>query len=351
MPLRSLREYFRSHPPARERIATLEKEIQARGYNAAQALKPLGVRAIFLAEQAEVLDRHGMFDRAIARYQEALKADREYWMAWEGLAKAKWRSGDADGAANAAMEALGRKSDMPRLWELLAKSLAASDRNTAAEQFRARYRTMSAKLTEPVRKQIEMESAGLEFFAGRPQAMEIYQKTLASGLDSSIMGIEFAQRRRVAWWMWRAGKAQEALKELEAARQQYPQGTGVGTEMAWALSDMGRQADALERMEGSMATGGVVVTPQGVSSNLYRPATGDGESEALAAVISWRTGQRNEAKLDFQRAAEADPVWMVSKWVANNYSAEATAVIAKLQAEEMARRKKEEAKKTAAGKR
>jgi len=125
----------------------------------------------------------------------------------------------------------------------------------------------------------------------------------------------------------------------------------VGTEMAWALSDIGRQADALERMEGSMSTSGVVVTPQGVASNLYQPAIGDGESEALSAVITWRTGQRSEANLAFRRAAEADPVWMVSKWVANNYSADAAAVIAKLQAEEMARRKKEEAKRTAAGKR
>jgi tetratricopeptide (TPR) repeat protein len=131
--------------------------------------------------------------------------------------------------------------------------------------------------------------------------------------------------------MWRSGKAQEALKELEAARQGYPQGTGVGTEMAWALSDMGRQADALDRMEGSMSN--------------------NGESEALASVISWRTGERDEAKSSFQEAAEADPVWMVAKWVTNNYTAEATAVIAKLQAEEMARRKKEEAKRTAAGKR
>jgi predicted Zn-dependent protease len=348
MAIRSLREYFRSHPPARERIATLEKEIRARGYNTAQALKPLGVRAIFLTEQAGVLDRHGMFDRAIARYQEALKSEPGNWKTWEGLAKAKWRSGDAVGAAQATTEALGRSPDVPRLWKLLAEALAASDRDSAPDHFKKQYRELLAKLMDPVQRQIESESLGLEFFTGRPQAMELHQKTLASGMAPFF---ESEHRRRVAWWMWRAGKPQEALKELEAARQEYPQGTGVGTEMAWALSDMGRQADAQERMEGSMSIGGVVVTPQGVSSNLYRPATGDGESEALSAVISWRTGQRNEAKLAFQRAAEADPVWMVAKWVANNYSAEATAVIAKLKAEEMARRKKEEAKRTAAIKR
>jgi predicted Zn-dependent protease len=350
MPLRSLREYFRSHPPARERIATLEKEIQARGYNAAQALKPLGVRAIFLAEQAKVLDQHGMFDRAIARYEAALKADREYWVAWEGLAQAMWRGGDAVGAAQATTEALRRRPDVPRLWKLLAETLAASDRDTAPDHFKKQYRELLAKLTEPVQTQIESESIGLEFFARMDVAMGHYQKSLAV-VRPPMYGSE--HRRRVAWWMWRAGNAQEALKELEAARQEYPQGTGVGTEMAWALSDLGRQADALARMEGSVAMGGVVLDPQGVPSNmyLYRTATGDGESEALSAVITWRTGRRNEANLAFRKAVAADPVWMVSKWVSNHYSADAAAVIAKLQAEEMARRKKEEAKRTAAGKR
>jgi predicted Zn-dependent protease len=328
MPLRSLREYFRSHPPARERIATLEKEIQSRGYNAAQALKPLAVRAIFLAEQANVLDQHGMFDRAIARYEAALKADREYWVAWEGLAKAKWRSGDATGAAQATTEALGRRPDVPRLWKLLAETLAASGRESAPDAFRRQFRNLSAKLMGPVQRQFEIESMGLEFFSGRAQAMEVYRKSLAAGLAPFL---ESEYRRRVAWWMWRAGKAQETLQELEAARQEYPQGTGVGTEMAWALTDLGRQADALARMEGSMSI--------------------NGESEALSAVIAWRTGQQDAAKSAFRRAAEADPVWMVAKWVANNHSAEATAVIAKLQAEEMARRKKEEAKRTAASKR
>ncbi len=328
MPLRSLREYFRSHPPARERIATLEKEIQARGYNTAQAQKPLAVRAIFLAEQAGEWDRRGLFERAIARYQEALKADREYWMAWEGLAKARWRNGDADGATKATKEALARRPDVPRLWKLLAESLAAADRDTAPAQFKQQHRELSAKLTDPVHRQFESDSMGLEFFAGMDFAMGLYQKSFA-GYRAPVHQAE--HRRRVAWWMWRAGKAQEALKELEAARQEYPQGIGLGAEMAWALSDIGRQADALGKMEGSM------------SSN--------GESEALAAVIAWRTGQHDDAKSGFRRAAEADPVWMVAKWVANNHSAEATAVLAKLQAEEMARRKKEEAKRTAAGKR
>ena len=40
-------------------------------------------------------------------------------------------------------------------------------------------------------------------------------------------------------------------------------------------------------------------------------------------------------------AAAAAPVWMVARWVQNNYSASTTAVIKQLQTEEIARRKKE----------
>jgi predicted Zn-dependent protease len=350
MPLRSLREYFRSHPPARERIATLEKEIQARGYNAAQAQRPLRVRAIFLVEQAEGLDKRGMFERAIARYQDALKAEPDNWEAWEGMAEAKWRSGDSAGAAKAATEALKRKPQIPQLWKLLAEALAASDRAGAGDQFRKLHREWSALLSEPVQSQFESESIGLEFFAGRAQAMDFYLKSLWRGLAPMY---ESEHRRRVAWWMWRAGKAQEALKELEAAKQEYPQAAKVNREMAWVLSDMGRQADALDSLAGSYGvqmTAAVVVTPDGATRI---PAYGsqNGDNEAIAAVIQWRTDGKDAAKKLFQSAAEADPVWMVAKWVANNYSAEATAVILKLQGEELSRRRKEEAKRTPAGNR
>ncbi len=337
MPLRTLGEYFRSHPPARERIATLEKEIRAHGYNAAQAQKPLGVRAIFLAEQATVLDEHGMFERAIARYREALKSEPENRKAWEGLAEATWRSGDAADTVKAVTEALGRIPDTPGIWKLLAEALAASDRARAVERFRKQYVEMYAKLTNPVQRQIRSERIGLEILAGRPQEMEIYQETPAGDLAPII---ESRHRRRVAWWMYHAGKLQEALKELDAAKQRYPQESAIDLEKAWVLSDMGRQADALDainRMYSSGTTGTVIVMPDD-----YQRRPGEigqrGESEALPAVIQWRTDRKDAAKKFFQHAAEADPVWMVPKWVQNNYSADAAAVIVKLQAEELARR-------------
>ncbi len=41
VPLQSLREYFRSHPPPHERLAVLEKQIAARGWDSTQPQRPI----------------------------------------------------------------------------------------------------------------------------------------------------------------------------------------------------------------------------------------------------------------------------------------------------------------------
>lgn len=45
IPLQSLREYFRSHPPPHDRIAELEKEIKSRGWDPEQTQSPLALPA------------------------------------------------------------------------------------------------------------------------------------------------------------------------------------------------------------------------------------------------------------------------------------------------------------------
>jgi len=334
MPLRSLREYFRSHPPARERIATLEKEIRARGYNAAQALKPLGVRAIFLTEQAKVLDQHGMFDRAIARYQDALKADHDYWPAWEGLANSTWRAGNASGTIEPSMNGLKVKWESYTLWELLADALGAEYQETGAERFSEFFESLRERMTPQLQRNANVKLCGLKIIGAgkRAEGMKEFRAVVAFGLGLSPREEAFL-RRKMGLQMYRRGMLREAFEELEAARQLFPQERGVDLTQVWVLTDLGRQADALA-----------------ILNQITNPVAPD-ELHAVRALIDWRTDRKDEAKGEFRQAAEQDPVWMVPKWVANNCSADAAAVIAKLQAEEMARRKKVEAIRTAAGKR
>lgn len=320
VPLQALREYFRSHPPESERIAALEAEIAAHRWNANQPRRPLMVRAVFIAETAHELDRRGDFKGSIARYQEALKLDPDYLPAWEGLARVNWRSGNAEATVTATTEALRRDPERP-IWRLLAPALVVSDRHNAPERFRKLYQDLYLKERSKRSVWVEVQLAGLEYLNGRSGALDSYRKLLESGLQANV---EAEVRQRMAWWMYRAVKPQDAEKELNAARQRFPQEPGIHLALAWVLSDLGRQADAQEAFR-----------------RLQRDWSSS-EPMALDAVLLWRTDQRDAAKTAFQRAAENDPVWIEPHWAVNNYSPGAAKDLGELRLAELARRKQAE---------
>lgn len=203
---------------------------------------------------------------------------------------------------------------------LFARGLAAAEPGNAVARFRSIEEPLHTSASE-AGLTAQMELAGLRLAADQRGALDDYQRLIAS--TSPPPEKQAALRREMAWWMYRAGKLDLAEKELEAARQEFPQAGETYIALAWIQSDRGRQADALA---------------------LYsrgRPQNGQAGIDALAAVIDWRTGLPDRAKADFQRAAAVDPVWMGLRWVKNNYSASAAAVIEQLQAAEAARRLKE----------
>lgn len=325
VPIASLREYFRTHPPAQDRIQTMEKQIQARGWNAAQLTKPMPVRAIFLTEMADGLDRRGLYDRAIARYQQAVQLDPNYLPAHKGLAEAAWRKGDAGAAAAAAQEVILRSRDNTWAWRRLAEALAAENRSRAPEAFSSLYRKVSAdsssRLLAETLLTVQIQRFGLEAYAGQVPEVAKFWRDAAGRLNAKS---EAEMRHQLAWWLFRAGRAIQAEQELQAARQRYPQ-AGMGADLAWVLSELGRQADASSQA----ASAGIEVGDED-------------EILALKAIIAWRTDQRGQAKKLFQEAAEADPVWLEPKWIANTFSPATAAVLEELRTAELARRKEAE---------
>jgi Flp pilus assembly protein TadD len=290
----------------------------------------LGVRAIFLAEQAEGLDKRGMFDRAIARFRDALKLEPSNKKAWSGLARAAWRAGDSRTAAEAATEALKLDAERDEMWRRLARALSVENLRTAAGQYAELLLKYAPKKPETLRL-AQVDGAGLKFAADSNATFKTYQEIQNRGFPNVETLVK--ARRHMAWWMYRAGKLREAETELELARQSDPRDVLVNHLLAWVQSDLGRQADAQKNLADS------------------RKLEPDDADDALEAVILWRIDAKKEAQAKFQHAVGIDPVWMVAKWVANNYSAAAFAVIQKLQAEEIARRTKEEAKRNVAGNR
>lgn len=193
-PLQALQEYFRSHPPESERIAAFEAEIAAHRWHANQARRPLAIRAIFLRESARELDRRGDLKGSIARYQEALKLDPDYVAAWEDLAQANWRWGDAEATVTAVTEAVRRDPGRP-VWRLLARALAASDRRNAPARFRKLYQALYSKGGSKRSVWVEVQLAGLEYLNNGRVALDSYQKLLESGLQANV---EAEVRRRMA---------------------------------------------------------------------------------------------------------------------------------------------------------
>ena len=329
VPIQALQEYFRSHPPASERLQAFQEEIAEHHWNADQPRRPLAIRPIFLTEEAAALDARGEFEKAIAHYREAIQQDPIYGPARRGLVRALWRSGDAAGAAEAAVSGVSRDFGIGSMWHLYALALAASGCPEASQKFEttsASYVVGEAAADAGLRA----ESNGLEIFCG------VRSDDALLKFDSSIRGLAnvVAQGRArmiIAGWLYRAGHLDAAERELEMAHQTAPQEREGQLLRAWVLSDLGRQADALYALG---------------------EASGD-EAERLAAsaTIHSRTGEENTAKMDFMRAAQADPVWMEPHWAEHNFSVKAAAILAGLRTAEIARRKEEEAKRrgTSAG--
>jgi beta-barrel assembly-enhancing protease len=316
--VQSLQQYFQSHPPASERLSAIESEITAGRYITTPQ-HAFVIRPIFLTDQGETLDASGKFSESIAHFKQALSLDANYARAWCGLAEVEWRSGDAEETVKAASEAAFREHT-DRDWQLLSRALAAIDPHTAPGKFDG---YVNSTVLDPTDRDSQIFSAvdseGLRFLAGDEIPLTGHLALLLSVGSTVPITTRVAALREISWWLYRAGKLERSAEVLEHARQLLPQDAQTTLAQAWVYSDLGRQADA-----GQAAA-----------------RSSDAERDAALAVVSWRTDQHAEANNEFQMAAAAAPVWMVARWVQNNYSASTTAVIKQLQTEEIARRKKE----------
>lgn len=314
----SLGQYFQSHPAASERLAAMQSEITSQGWPETPQ-RPLAIRQIFLTDQAEALDAKGEFAKSIARYKEALAATPNYVRAWHGLAEVQWRSGDA-AETNAAAKEAARRGKNARDWELLGRAQAANEPQKSVTDFVGDLNEVYGNTsTLPV----EVTLAGLRFFAGERTDADRVVKIILSRDGSIDTKTKTQLLRDLAWWMDRAGKPEDAAEILQEAHQSLPQESETVLQLALAYSDVGREADALQYL-----------------GKINGSSSRDAENQAVLAIISIRTSQHNEANIAFESAAGEDPVWMVPRWVENNYMKSTAAILKQLQTEELARRKK-----------
>jgi predicted Zn-dependent protease len=324
VPFDALQEYFRMHPSAVERIAAMQTEITARGYDTSQKTRPLAIRSIFLADAGERLSRAGDFQNSIVRFKEAVRADPNYNRARRGLAETLWRSGDSEETVRTETELITGRAPMATDWQLFSRALAASDPKSGLGRLEDLVKAQCPERNLGLNGDClaaKVELAGLGFVNGTKNAFaEVQSIALGSPqTQSSVL-------RATAWWMYRAGKFDLAAEQLESARQLYPDSSDTRLLQAWVLSDLRRQADAKQILGNEP----VALVSHGILAQYL----------AVRAVIDWRIEDRSKANSEFQTAVERDPVWMVPRWVTNNYSASTTAIIRDLQSAESARRSK-----------
>jgi len=323
VPFTALVEYFQSHPPASERLTALQKEILEQHLDASKPERTFTIQVIFLTDAAERLNRTGNFQKSIARFQEATHLDGSYLRAWRGLSQAAWRSGDADEAARAAIEVIHHDAN-PRDWKLAARAMAASNAESSLSNVE-KLESETYPSPDPSNEAYfaaRLEVAGIAFQQSKKDALPEFRKLLSdTPLANSARAFAL---REIAWWMYREGKLDLAVQQLEDARQLMPQSRETTLQLVWVLTDLGRQADA---QQFQLDVGGGF------------PSQEDGaEWRAASAVLDWRTDNHEAAERQFEIAAAGDPVWMHSQWVENNYSASAAGVIKQLEMIESARR-------------
>jgi beta-barrel assembly-enhancing protease len=328
IPFQSLEEYFRSHPPAAERRQALEQIIASHSWNADAPVRPYALHPIFLAEQAAALDKQGKFAKSIERFKAAIALDSTNQRALDGLALAYWRSGDAIAAESAAIAAVQVEPSVPTL-RILARAGTVANRADAIQAI-----TAVANQKVPGKSFDQFARVQLDALASTREAAGIsgaadYQILL--GETAGTPQWQATLRTEMAWWMYRAGNLKDAVAELEAAHQAFPNFGAAVMWKAWVDSDYAHQADAENDLELSINAG--------MDNNSEFAST----QSAARAVISWRTEKKDLAKSQFQAAAAEDEVWMVHNWMGNNFSPATAAILFQLQAAEAARR--EEARK------
>jgi predicted Zn-dependent protease len=322
VPIEALQEYFRSHPPEDERIAELKKEIASQGWDENKPTRAYALRPIFLTAEARALDLRGQFPRAIGTYHQAIQLDKYYAPALQGLATALWRSGDVSGASVAAEEALAVDPRSEATWLLLARALAVAEPSGAHARFVRDFN--GAHIDDAAMgKRLRVTENALRIVSGENFDAAMSQfKSLIQQADNDQM--EAVMHWRMGRWLYRTGKLQLAFEELLGARQMTPQNPAIDLDLGYVMMDLKKLADAEDAVH------------RACQGNLA-----PSDCAALQALFYWRTDRRDPAAMAFQRAAEADPVWLQPRWASQNFSPAAAGTFGDLRMAELARRKKE----------
>ncbi len=310
-----LEGYFRSHPPASERVAQINKMIASEGWGV-RSERDLAVAYVFWTAKAGDALAAGKYSQAQQLALRSLQLRPNQATALALLAQAQFAQADFAGAAasyRALQDVRGWTLDVANSYAL---SLAAANRAAAAAEFRQWMASAHGDTRE-----LQLPLDGLLLLAGdaapaRQRLAEVrlraHRYDLSAPRELSDLG----------WWFYLAGDYPEAHDLLSAAVQQRPDNLPMLLRLAWTQIELQRLADLFRTIGGAQ-----------------EPGSERSDLMMARAVARWQARQQDTALRDFEVALFNQPQWENPRWVQALYSPLVAQSIQEMQAE-LNRRKK-----------
>jgi len=306
--------YFRSHPPAQERIAQIRQMIASEGWRV-HPERDLEVGFVFWTSRAEdALNAHKYPEAqqiALRSLQLRPRQEHALWI----LGRAQFAQADFAEAAASFRKALEVDHADAQLINEYALALAAANRREAAAAFRNWMDTLpdkdDVKLTPP--------AAGLALLAGDAGPV---QSAAAAARNHIIDEWGPQWLGELGGWYYMAGDYAAALEVLNDAIQQRPDEGRYSIARAWVQIQNRTLDDARHSIRS-------VDTSRGVSADY---------SMALAVTL-WLANERDAAMGNYLQAALTQPEWKNPRWVGALYSPLVVGTVQQMQVEEARREK------------
>lgn len=299
-------DYFRSHPPPRERLAQFHRLIDDNHWDATKPEKDLRIGWVFWTDRAKREYEKHRYDLAAAWAERSLKVEPRQPATLRVLGDSRMRLGDFPAAAAAYRKFLEIDPQLFTIVQAYADALGATHNPGAAL---AEFRSWSAA-TSLV--QVRTEIAGFAAMAGD---LAPSQGMIAQAREGSEVWTK-ADLLRLAIWLYRAGRFEAAENLLDYLNPRRASARRASNALGWVLFEKGDAEEASRTFEN------------------------DAEGFAVRAVADWKLLNLDQALVDYQGVAATEPEWRNPKWIAGFYSPAVASAIAEItHAEDNLRRK------------
>jgi len=303
--------YFRSHPPASERIAQIQQLIASEGWPL-RAERDLAVSFVFWTSRAEdALNAH----RYPQAQQIALRSlqmrpgqERALWI----LGRAQFAQADFAGAADSLRKALAIDHSDGQLVTEYALALATANHQDAAARFQNWVDSLSENDRDP--HEVRVPAAGLALLAGESEPARS-----AAAEARSHIAEEWAPQwlGELGGWYYMAGSCPTALSLLDDALQQRPDEPRFSTVRAWVQIQDRKPADALDTL-----------------NSVYNSRKVAADALMARAVAQWLAHDQSSALFNFAAAINRQPEWKDPRWVNALYTPLVAETVQQMHAEQ-----------------